>query len=297
MIAIGTQFYPAEAGGERRQSRSRASLLKLDGVVPINLQFVDGTYRPDGFRTLPVLRQDSRTITGATGGARKPIVSEMFDALAGVARAEGCRYFIYLNNDIEVTPAALATVIGGDRDGYAFSRMDVDPSTGAELGVQIFGLDLFAVDAGWWTRERRRFRPYIAGEPCWDDVYAAMICAHGRGEIVNERPGIFHERHPTLWHDGPFAEHNGFLATLDAPYFSRWCHYAARIDESRKAGTPMDRRRLARETLDDARLSAGETVRHAARQLRARFRYARSKLSRAVATPPQSPRRSDSREP
>ena len=295
MIAIGTRFYPAEAASERRQARARASLLALEGIVPVNLQFVDESYKPDGFRTLPVLRQDSRTVTGTAGGARKPLSSEMFDALADVARAEGCRYFAYLNADIEVTPAAIETVLNGDRDGYAFSRMDVDPSTGAELGVEIFGLDMFAVDTAWWTRERRRFRPYIVGEGCWDDVYAAMICAHGRGEIVNERPGIFHERHPALWHDGPFAEHNGFLATLDAPYFSRWCHYATRIDESQKAGTPMDRRRLASETLGDARLSAGQTVRHAARQLRARlFRYARL---RGAASPRQSPRRSGPTEP
>ena len=293
MIAIGTRFYPAESGNERRQARSRASLLSLGAVVPVNLQFVDETFRPDGFRTLPILRQDSQTITGAAG-TRKPIVSEMFDALAGVARAEGCRYFAYLNADIEVTPAALETVLRGDRDGYAFSRMDLDPATGAELGVELFGLDLFAVDAAWWTQERRRFRPYIAGEACWDDVYASILFAHGRGEIVNERPGIFHERHPTLWATGPFAAHNGYLAALDAPYFSRWCQYATRLSESRKGATPVDERDLARETLGDARLSVRETALHAARQLRARLRYARL---RAAATPPQSPRRSGSAEP
>ncbi len=292
MIAIGTRFYPAEADSERRQARSRASLLRLDGVVPVNLQFVDETYRPEGFRTLPVLRQDSRTVTGA-GGTRKPIVSEMFDALAGVARTEGCRYFAYLNADIEVTPAALLTILEGDRDGYALSRIDVDPVTGAELGVELNGLDLFALDAAWWSRERRRFRPYIAGEACWDNVYASVICAHGRGEIVNERPGIFHERHQVVWHDGPFADHNGFLAALDAPYFSRWCRYAAGLADSRKTGTPIDRQRLAIDTLGDPRLSPREAVRHAARQLRARVSYARSRKARAAASPRQSRRKSD----
>lgn len=279
MIVIGTQFYPAEAGPERRQARARASLLALEGVVPVNLQFVDESYRPDGFRTLPVLRQDSRTVTGASGGVRKPIVSEMFDALAGVARAEGCRYFAYLNADITVTQAAIQTVLDGDCDAYAFSRMDVDPATGAELGVQIFGLDMFAVDTAWWSRERRRFRPYIAAAGCWDNVYAAVLCAHGRGEVVNERPEILHELHPMVWNDDPFFDHNGFLAALDAPYFSRWCHYATRLDEALKAGTPVDRRQLATAMLGSARLSAGETVRHAARQLRARFRYARRRAA------------------
>ena len=297
MIAIGTRYYPAEPDSERRQARSRASLLSLGAVVPVNLQFADETFTPDGFRTLPILRRDSRTITGANGGARKPIMSEMFDALAGVARAEGCRYFAYLNADIEVTPAALEMVLRENRDAYAFSRMNLDPATGAEVGVEVFGLDMFVVDAAWWARERRRFRPYVAGEGCWDNVYASMICAHGRGEVVNDRPGIFHERHPTVWHASPFAEYNGYLAALDAPYFSRWCHYATRVNEARKAGTPLDARRLAHEMLGEARLSLRETARHAARQLRARFRYARSRTSRAAASPPQSPRRSDPAEP
>jgi hypothetical protein len=293
MIAIGTRFYPAEPDSERRQARSRASLLSLGPVVPVNLQFTDESFSPAGFRTLPILRQDSRTITGA-GGARKPIMSEMFDALAGVARAEGCRYFAYLNADIEVTPAALELVLREDRDAYAFSRMNLDPATGAEAGVEVFGLDMFVIDAAWWARERRRFRSYVAGEGCWDNVYASLVCAHGRGEVVNDRPGIFHEQHPTAWHASPFAEYNGYLAALDAPYFSRWCHYATRLDESRKAGAPLDSRRLARETLGDARLSVREAAVHAARQLRARVRYARR---RAAASRPQSPRRSGPAEP
>jgi hypothetical protein len=296
MIAIGTRFYPADGDSERRQARARAALLALDGIVPINLQFVDEDFRPEGFRTLPVLRQDSRILTGAAG-ARKPVVSEMFAALAGVARTTGCRYFAYLNADIEVTPAALERVLAGDRDGYAFARTDVDPVTRTDLGVQIFGLDMFAIDAAWWAREGRRFRPYIAGEACWDNVYAALICGHGRGAVVNDRPGIYHERHPTVWHDGPFAEHNGFLAALDAPYFSRWVQYVTRLDEMQKAGMPVDGPALVAATLADARLSTLETARHAVRQLRARFRYARLMKTRAAATPRQSHGRSGPAEP
>jgi len=299
MIAIGTQFYRAEGDSERRQARARAALVALDGVVPINLQFRDEDFRPAGFRTLPVLRQDSRTVTGA-GGARKPIVSEMFDALADAARSAGCRYFAYLNADIEVTPAALEPILAGDRDGIAFSRMEVDPATGAEMGVQIFGLDMFAIRAGWWAREQWRFRPYIAGESCWDNVYASLICAHGCGIIINERPGIYHECHPTARNvaDGPFAAHNGFLAALDSPYFSRWVQYATQIDEMRKAGTPVDERRLMASTLADPRLSLRETAVHAARQLRARFRYAmRRRREDAATSPRQSPRRSGPTEP
>jgi len=283
MIAIGTRFYPAEADSERRQARARAALLALDGVIPVNLQFTDEAYRPEGFRTLPVLRQDSRTVTGAAG-ARKPIVREMFDALADAARAGGCPYFAYLNADIEVTPAALEPVLAGDLDGCAFSRVDLDGATRAPLGVEIFGLDMFAIAEGWWARERRRFRPYIAGEACWDNVYAAILCAHGRASIINARPGIYHERHPTVWNDGPFAEHNGFLATLDAPYFSRWVEYATRLDAMRKAGAAVDGRRLVSTTMADPRLSARDTAVHAARQLKARLRYAWTRAARGSRT-------------
>ena len=272
MIAIGAQFYPATGDAERRQIRARAALLSLDGVIPVNLQFVDEDFQPDGFRTLRVLRSDSRTITGGEG-ARKPVVSEMFDALAGAARTAGCRYFAFLNNDIEVSQAAIDAILAGNRDAYAFSRVDVDPATGAEAGIQIFGLDMFAIDAAWWDRERHRFRPYIAGEACWDNVYAALVCGYGNGVVINERPGIYHQRHPAVWNDGPFARHNGFLAALDSPDFSRWARYATRLDASLKSGAPVDRERLAAELLSDPRLSARETVVHAGRKLRARLRH------------------------
>lgn len=273
MIVMGAQFYPSTGDAERRQHRARAALLSLDHVIPVNLQFLDEDFQPEGFRTLRVLRRDARTVTGAAG-VRKPIVSEMFEALAGAARAAGCRYFAYLNNDIEVSQSAIDLILAGNRDGYAFSRVDVDPATGTEAGVQIFGLDMFAIDTAWWGRERRRFRPYIAGEACWDNVYAALVCAHGNGLVLNERPGIYHQRHPTQWNDGPFAAYNGYLAALDSPDFSRWVRYSTRLDEMLKAGAPVDRNRLARELLSDARLSLREAAVHAGRTVRARVRHA-----------------------
>ena len=291
MIAIGSHFYPIQGQAEQRQVRSRASLLQLDRVVPVNLQFHDEDFRPGGFQTRLVLRQDSRTVTGA-GGRRKPIVSEMFDALAEAARDAGCRYFAYINNDIEVTSVAVERILTGGRPAYAFSRVDLEPETRAELGVQLFGLDAFAIDVEWWARARRRFRPYIVGEPCWDNVYAALICAHGRGEVVYEQPGIFHEQHPQAWNDGPFAEHNGFLAALDAPDFSRWVKYVTQLEARISAGLPVDVGPLL-EKLADARLSPGEQMVHAARKLRAHFRYARVRRTIAAATPRQSPGKSD----
>jgi hypothetical protein len=273
MIVMGAQFYPSTGDAERRQHRARAALLSLDHVIPVNLQFLDEDFPLDGFRPVRALRRDARTVTGAAG-RRKPIVSEMFEALAGAARTAGCRYFAYLNNDIEVSQRAVEIIMTGNRDGYAFSRVDVDPETGTEAGVQIFGLDMFAIDVDWWARERRRFRPYIAGEACWDNVYAALICAYGNGLVVNERPGIYHQRHPAMWNDGPFATYNGYLAALDSPDFSRWVRYATRLDELLKDGAPVDREQLARELLSDPRLSVRETAVHTVRTMRARVRHA-----------------------
>src|SRR5512141_571481 len=105
-LAIGSQYYREDGDGARRQQRSRDALRSLPGAVPINLQFADEPYDVAGLENLPVLRRDSRTVTGRDG-RRKPIVSEMFDALADRARARGCSYFAYLNADIEVTAGAL----------------------------------------------------------------------------------------------------------------------------------------------------------------------------------------------
>src|ERR1044072_4816372 len=103
MITIGTRFYRASDDSERRQQRARDALAALADVHPVKLQCPDETFRPAGFETRAVLRLDSRGVTGG-GRVRKPIVSEMFDALAAAAAERGDRYFAYLNADIEVAP-------------------------------------------------------------------------------------------------------------------------------------------------------------------------------------------------
>src|SRR4029079_5095672 len=128
----------------------------------------------DGFETRRVLRQDSRTVTGG-GRRRKPIVSEMFDALAEAARERGDRYFVFLNADIEVSEIALQRVRAGGLDGYAFCRVDLAPGSRERVRVLLYRLAFFACAPAWWRRERGRFRPYIAGEPLWDNVYAAVM--------------------------------------------------------------------------------------------------------------------------
>jgi hypothetical protein len=286
MITIGSCYYPAAGDAERRQQLSRASLIALgDGVHRVNLQFVDEAFRPAGFETLSVLQQDSRTVTGR-GGARKPIVSEMFDALAAAAFAHGDRYFAYLNADIEVSAEAIRRIDAAGRDAYAFCRVDLAPGTRAAQGVLLIGLDLFAVSVDWWRAERRRFRPYIAGEPFWDNVYAAVIGSHGRAAIVDDDPGIFHEQHAGTWGSGPFAEYNGYLAALDAPYFSRWVHYVAGLQAGLAAGT-IDRMRLMREIFAPPVLGVADLPRHAARVVRAWARYS-FRRQRIGSRPPAS---------
>jgi hypothetical protein len=272
MITIGTRYYPASADSERRQQRSRDSLAALPDVHRVNLQFSDETYRPEGFDTRPVLRQDSIALT-RRGRVRKPIVSEMFAALADAAAASGDRYFIYLNADIEVSPAALRRVAAGGRDAYAFCRIDLAPESRLPQGVLLIGIDMFAVSVDWWRGVQRRFRPYIAGESLWDNVYAAVACSHGHAEIVDDDSGIFHELHPASWADGPFAAYNGYLAALDAPYFSRWARYVAGLQAGRTSGD-LDRARLAREIFAPPVLQGREHLRHAGRSVRAWARYA-----------------------
>lgn len=272
MLVIGSAFYPARGDAARRQERARAALLALSGAIPINLQFEDERFDLDGVRMVPVLRLDSRTVTGAAG-RRKPIVSEMLDALASIATEAKAPYFTYINADIEVTQAAVDYIASERRDGYAFCRVDVDPETREDFGIQPYGVDMIAIRTDWWARERRRFRPYIAGEACWDNVYAALLCSYGNGDLVDHRKLIFHERHPAVWIDSPFAAYNGHLAGLDARYFSQWVTY---VDAARRGrGADADHERLVREVLGNPRLSWSAHIRNAARQIRARWRYAR----------------------
>ena len=273
MITIGTRFYPAAADAGERQRRARQALLGLPGARPVNLQFVDEAFRPDGFDTRAVLRLDSRTVTGG-GRVRKPIVSEMFDALAAVAAEHGDRYFAYLNADIEVAAGALDRIRNTGRDAYAFCRVDLAPGSREPLDVLLLGLDMFAVDIAWWARERRRFRAYIAGEALWDNVYAALVASHGRAEIVDVDPAIYHEQHATSWGRGLFAEYNGCLAALDAPYFSRWATYQAELQRARQEGIAIDRDALMRAIFAPPVLRGLEYPKQLARSLRARARYA-----------------------
>ena len=231
-ILLGINVYDASGDAARRQTQCVNSLLALRGVELVNLQFHDEKHERHGLPTCPVLRQDSRTVTGFQG-VRKPIISEMLDALAERATAHSCRWFGFTNSDIMVSQEAIDFVTGSNRQSYVFSRMDIDAADGRDLRLMIWGADLFVFETKWWALNRWRFRPYVAGESCWDNVYAALALCHSDGWLLNRKPLIRHEAHETAWGGGPFAAHNGFMAALDRPYFSLWCRYVAALEALR----------------------------------------------------------------
>jgi hypothetical protein len=217
----------------------------------------------------------------ATPGRRRPLTSEVFEALWCAAAAGRHRYFAFVNADIVVTPAAVTTIEQLGLDTYAIGRTDVDdiarPAPGPILTA---GIDMFAVSTAWWPRHRYRFRPYVVGEGCWDNVYTAIMMAHARGVVLNREPLIFHERHAPAWHGTtPDAQHNGFLAALDARYFSMWCGYWEALDEARRRGASAEEEAVLQRELLVWRRSASQALRQVGRSLRARMNHRRLRSS------------------
>ena len=271
-MLIGLNLFNGDAGATKRQSAACDALLELDGVVPLNIQFEDGNDSCSDPRlgSLPALATDSTHVTGSNR-RRKPIASEIFDVLASAAQARGLRYFAYINSDIVVTRALVDHVQRGARDTYAVSRCDVGDQSAGDMMTA--GQDMFVVSVQWWQRNRSRFRPYIIGEACWDNVYTALMMCHSDGVLLNRDPLIMHERHAAMWCDTtPEARYNGMLAALDARYFHLWSQYWHRLEAVRAAGD--DEGRLAREIFVWKR-SAPDALRQFVRNARARRRYRR----------------------
>src|SRR5262245_26474575 len=114
----------------RRQRAAVDAVTALNGVTPINLQWTgeEDARKETDMETLAILRHDSRTVTGLPL-RRKPIMPEIFDALAAAASERGCRYFAFYNADIIVTQSAIDAIADGGRQAYGFSRMDFDGET------------------------------------------------------------------------------------------------------------------------------------------------------------------------
>jgi hypothetical protein len=273
-LLLGVNAFAGSGDGARRQSEALESWRGLTGVKLANLGWPDEVMEVDGFATHPLLRQDSRTVTGREG-PRKPIVREVFDHLAAIAAAEGCRWFGYANSDIAWTQAAIDAVAADGRQVYAFSRGDVDPATGSVVGMVTAGVDAWVVDVSWWGAHRRRFRPYIGGEPIWDNVYTAILLSHGDGLLLNREPLVRHEQHPAgAWRRSPFAPYLGYLAALDSLYFSRWAHYHQKLTDLRARGAAADEEQALQRESFGGGFSTSSRIVQVARALKARARWA-----------------------
>jgi hypothetical protein len=270
-VLIGMNFYAARGDAAQRQDRAIAALRGLAGAQAVNLQWADDVFAVSGIATVAGLRRDSCGVA-RRAGRRKPIVSEMLDLLSAEADARGCRWMLLANGDIAITPEALALIEREAREGYAFTRTDVDERTGAPAGVMSFGVDAFAIDVGWWRRHRARFRAYILGEPVWDNVYTAVLLTHANAAFVIQPGLLVHPRHDSPWQGSVYAEYTRYLAALDRPYFSRWAEFHGEL--SRLGSEPAQDvvSALARRVFDPRVVRRGRMLQRA-RVAKAWFRY------------------------
>jgi hypothetical protein len=229
-----------------RESAAQAALAGLTAagrIASVNLAFADEAPVAGAVETLPVLRRDALTVSGARG-PRKPIVPEMIDALADRAERAGITRIAIVNGDIVVTDAAVVRAAAAEPAAVAIARTDIGGAADAEL---LHGVDMFAFDTGFWRRERHRFRAYILGEAVWDNVYAAIVVAHG-GLLHNRERLILHERHPSGARRSPYERYIHLLAARDSSYFKLWCRYVDRAAALRaRGGSAADEYALQRE--------------------------------------------------
>lgn len=273
MLLLGTTLYRSDGDTLRRQSVAVASLRDLKGVALVNLQFEDRQELADDsvLETRAVLRMDSVQVAGVPG-KRRPVMNEIFCALAKEAERRGCKTFAYVNSDILVSQAAVDRVTFGPQELYLFSRQDFDQQ-GQSLGIEIHGVDLFACDVRWWKLHARRFRPYIIASFCWDTVYAPMMLCHGHGILLNREAYIQHEKHPISSLSSPAAAYNGYLCALDRLYFSIWCTYIHRLKELRARGASETEELALQQDIFRWPPPFSERVIQAGRALKARVRH------------------------
>ena len=111
-VLFGTQVHRAPEASWARQMTAMQSWATLTGVERVNLQFAgdDSRVHHPHLDTLAMLTRDSRSITGMMEGPRKPVVSDMCDALAIEAERRGCAYFCFANPDIIITQDAVSAI-------------------------------------------------------------------------------------------------------------------------------------------------------------------------------------------
>ncbi len=251
-LVLGTHTFAATGDAARRQGAAIDTLRALTGALPVNVQFVRGAHSVTGVETLAVLERDSCTVSGRRG-ARKPIVRDILDALCTRAEATGASRFAFMNADIHLSQEAVDWIAGDTHEAWLFSREDFDGTSGAPLGMGTAGMDVMGLTVGWWRANRRRFRPYIAGEATWDNVFTAIAMCHANAVLENRRPLARHEAHASAWGpgSGPYALYTQYLAALDSGYFSLWCRYWAGLQDLRRRGaSPAEEEALARQVFD-----------------------------------------------
>jgi hypothetical protein len=218
----------------RREAAAQASLAALAsaGAECVNLAFIDDPPSKAPVPQRRVLALDAPRAAGVSG-PRKPLVSEMLDALADEASSRSLPRIGLVNGDVVVLPRAIERVSSLDRPAAAIARTDV--GGGAPDADLLYGIDMFVFDLDFWRKQRRRFRAYLLGEAVWDNVYASIVACHG-GTLVNRERLILHERHPSAVPGSPFERYVHLLATRDRSYFTIWCNYVARAEELRARG-------------------------------------------------------------
>ncbi|HVL67946.1 MAG TPA: hypothetical protein VM364_11840 [Vicinamibacterales bacterium] len=247
-------------------------MRSLRDVDLVDVQFAAEPYRHPDLETLAVLERSSRTVSGVEGPA-KPLMSDIFDALAAEARRRRLPYFCFTNADIHISQAAVDRVLGGGGISHVFSREDFDRD-GRTLGMELAGIDVFAVATDWWPKHRHRFRPYIAAEGMWDNVYASILLIHANATIENRGPMVRHEAHPRSGETRRnFVAYSNYLASLDAWYFDRWCKYWGGLVELRREGADEAAEHALRQRVFTWPPSLRDRALQAARFVRAACRY------------------------
>jgi hypothetical protein len=272
-LLLGTHTFAEGAEGMRRQAAAVASLLHLRGVEAVNVQFESDPHSVSGVRTLACLRSSSVSVT-CRPGVRKPLMSEIFDALAGEAEACGTEWFGFTNADIIFSQGAVDWILAAPGDAAVLSREDFDPDGREPPSVELAGADVFAIAVRWWKSHRRLFRGYLAGEGGWDNVYTAILLCHARGVLENRRGLVRHERHrrgPMI--DPSFGEYTRLQSARDAFYFRLWCRYWAGLVRLRAAGADEAGETAFARAVFAANPSRRDRVFQFARATKARVRY------------------------
>jgi hypothetical protein len=277
-MLIGTHTFAAAGDSARRQAAAVASLRALRNVEIVNVQFERNPHHIDGVTSLAVLRLTSNGITGRRGPA-KPVMSELFDALAAHAASRGLPLFCFTNADIIFTQAAVDWMLSVPRDGYVLSRQDFDGRTGIPSKIEVAGTDVFAISTEWWARNRTRFRPYIAAEAGWDNIYTAVLLCHADAILENRRPLVRHEIHPPGPRPSPhFGEYMRMLCAFDARYFSIWYRYWEGLLRLRAAGASVEEEAAWAREVFVWKPTLAQRLFQAGRNVKARVRYGWWKL-------------------